>query len=69
MADTAELYSTQWKAYYKKGFGQPTVVYGRTEREALNNALAQYRKNCTMVSTLPLETVVDHVEYINGPIA
>lgn len=65
MDNPAELYANQWRAYYKKGFGAPTVVYGRTEQEALNNALAQYRKDCTMVSMNSLETVVDHVEHIS----
>ena len=62
--NTKRLYKTQWRAYYKTGLGSPKIVYGESEAEALNNALAEYRKNKTLVDPWPLDKVVDHVDYI-----
>lgn len=62
--NAAAVYKTQWKAYYKRGFGSPTVVYGETVEEAMNNALAYYRKNTWQVDMRPAEKIVDHVEFI-----
>jgi len=62
--NTKKLYKTQWRAYYKTGLGSPKIVYGESETEALSNALAEYRKNKTMVDLWPLNMVVDYVECI-----
>ena len=58
------IYKHQWRAFYKPGLGSPTFVYGESEGEAMKNALAEYRKGCTMVDMKPIEQVVDHVEFI-----
>lgn len=58
------LYKTQWRAHYKPGLGSPKIVYGESETEALNNALAEYRRNKTLVDLWPLDKVVDRVDYI-----
>ena len=62
--DLATLYKTQWKAYFKSGLCNPTVVYGESEEDAKKNALAHYRKNQTAVDFFPIDKVVDHVEFI-----
>lgn len=64
-ADTSKLYKTQWMAYFKPGLGSPTIVYSETEREALANALAHYRKGMALVDKWPLEKVVDRVECLD----
>lgn len=58
------MYNNQWRAYFKRGLGAPAIVYGINEHEAKINALAYYRKNCTPVSLLPIDKVVDRVEFI-----
>ena len=60
----SRLYETKWTAYYKNGVMGPTVVYGEDVEEAMKNALAEYRKNCTMVDFWPIERVVDRVELV-----
>lgn len=62
--DNTRTYKTQWKAYYKPGLMSPRIVYGESEAEARINALAEYRKNKTMVDIWPIEKVVDHVDWI-----
>ena len=58
------LYKTQWRAYFKRGLGSPTIVYGESEDIAKRNALAYYRKNCALMSDWPIEKVVDRVDII-----
>ena len=60
----AKLYSTRWRAYFKRGLGQPTIVYGENEEIALRNALAYIRKINDSLALWPRERVVDHVECI-----
>ena len=60
--DLMTLYKTQWRAYFKRGLGEPTIVYGEDERTAKANALAYYRKNKTLVDYTPMGKIVDHVE-------
>ena len=62
--DLMTLYKTQWRAYFKRGLGEPTIVYGEDERTAKANALAYYRKNKTLVDCTPMDKIVDHVELI-----
>ena len=62
--DLMTLYKTQWLAYFKRGLGEPTIVYGEDERTAKANALAYYRKNKTLVDYTPMDKIVDHVELI-----
>lgn len=62
--DPAHLYKTQWRAYYKRGLGGPTIVYGETQEDALKAALAEYRRNSGLLENWPLNRIVDHVEYI-----
>lgn len=62
--DLMTLYKTQWRAYFKHGLGEPTIVYGEDERTAKANALAYYRKNKTLVDYTPMDKIVDHVELI-----
>lgn len=62
--DLTKIYKTQWRAYYKTGLGGPTIVYGESEREAMANALAEYRKSRTLVGMWPMEKVVERVELI-----
>lgn len=62
--DPASLYKTQWKAYFKRGLGSPTIVYGESMEEAMKNALAYYRKNSALLSEWPMDKVVEKVEYI-----
>jgi len=62
--DPASLYKSQWKAYYKHGLMNPTIVYGETEREAKQRALAEYRRNSTMMDDFPINMVVACVEYL-----
>ena len=59
-----KIYKTQWRAYFKHGLGEPTIVYGEDERTAKANALAYYRKNKTLVDYAPMEKIVDRVEFI-----
>ncbi len=63
-AKVQELYQTQWRAYFKRGYGQPTIVYGKTQEEAMANALAYFRKNDGMLDFRPAGTVIDYVELI-----
>lgn len=56
------IYETRWRAYYKNGLHNVSIVYGRDMAEAMKNALAEYRKSTTMVSFLPLDKVVERVE-------
>jgi len=67
--DAPSVYKTAWKAYYKNGLANSTVVYGETIEEAISNALAEYRKSATMVDFKTANQVVDHVELIAQPIA
>ena len=62
--DSSRLYKTQWRAYFKRGLGSPTIVYGESEDIAKRNALAYYRKNCALMSDWPIEKVVDRVDII-----
>lgn len=62
--DLMTLYKTQWRAYFKHGLGEPVIVYGEDERTAKANALAYYRKNKTLVDELPMNKIVDRVEFI-----
>ena len=62
--DLMALYKTQWRAYFKRGLGEPTIVYGEDEMTAKANALAYYRKNKTLVDCTPMDKIVDHVELI-----
>ena len=62
--DIKENFKHQWKAYFKRG-GGTTIVYGNNETEAKYAALAAYRKTRTMVDLLPLEAVVESVDYIS----
>ena len=62
--DLGQIYKTQWLAHFKRGFGSPTIVYGESEAEARNNALAYYRKNKTLVDFFPIDSIVDYVTYI-----
>ena len=62
--NAASVYKTAWKAYCKNGLANSTVVYGETIEEAMNNALAEYRKSATMVDFKTVNQVVDHVELI-----
>lgn len=62
--DLMTLYKTQWRAYFKHGLGEPVIVYGEDERTAKANALAYYRKNKTLVDELPIDKIVDRVEFI-----
>lgn len=62
--DLMTLYKTQWRAYFKHGLGEPVIVYGEDERTAKANALAYYRKNKTLVDELPMDKIVDRVEFI-----
>ena len=57
-----KLYKTQWRAYFKPGLGQPTIVYGENEETALRNALAYIRKVNDSLAFWPRARVVDHVE-------
>lgn len=63
--NAASVYKTAWKAYYKNGLANSTVVYGETIEEAMNNALAEYRKNATMIDFKTVDQVVDRVELIS----
>ncbi len=63
-SNTADIYKTSWKAYFKSGLGSPAIVYGNTIEEAQKNALAYYRKNCTLLSKMPISKIVDHVELV-----
>jgi len=62
--DLTKIYNTQWRAYYKTGLGKPKIVYGESEHEAKANALAEYRKNRTLLDTWPMDRVVEKVELI-----
>lgn len=62
--DMTCTFKTQWRAYYKNNLSSPKIVYGESEAEAKNNALAEYRKNKTMVDLWPVDKVVDYVEYV-----
>ena len=62
MNDTRKIYATQWRAYYKNGLMNTSIVYGESEDEAKKNALALYRKNQTAVDFFPIEKVVERVE-------
>lgn len=64
IAKVQKLYQTQWRAYFKRGLGQPAVVYGETEEEALRNALVYFRKDNSNLEMWPGERIVDHVEFI-----
>ena len=59
-----KMYSMPGRAYFKPGLGAPVTVCGIGEHEAKANALAHYRKGCTLVSLMPMSRVVDHVEFI-----
>ena len=63
-ANLTKMYKTQWRAYFKYGLGEPVIVYGEDERTAKANALAYYRKNKTLVDELPMDKIVDRVEFI-----
>ena len=62
--DTTKTYKTQWKAYFKPGLGSPTIVYGESEAEAKNNALAYYRYHQAAIDKWPIDRVVHKVEFI-----
>ena len=62
--DWSRLYKTRWMAYFKRGLGSPTIVYGESEDEAKRSALAHYRKNYALMSDWPIEKVVDRVDII-----
>jgi len=62
--DITKNYKTQWKAYFKPGFGSPTIVYGESEHEARCNALAFFRKNQGLVDFRKLDEIVSHVDWI-----
>ena len=63
--NASSVYKTAWKAYYKNGLANSTIVYGETIEEAMNNALAEYRKGATMVDFKTVNQVVDRVELIS----
>lgn len=62
--DISIIYKTQWRAYFKKGLGNPEIVYGESENEAKRNALAFFRKNNDSLWNWPIDSIVDHVELI-----
>ena len=62
--DITAVYKTQWRAYFKRGLGEPTIVYGEDERVAKANALAYYRKNKILLDETPMDKIVDHVEFV-----
>lgn len=61
--DIKNQFKHQWKAYFKRGGGM-AIVYGSNEAEAKHAALAAYRKTRTMVDLLPLDEVVESVDYL-----
>lgn len=60
----AEMYKTQWRAYFKRGLGSPTIVYGRTLEEARGNAFAYFRKNNGNLEHWPIDRIVEKVELV-----
>lgn len=64
MENTSKIYATQWRAFYKHGLLNTSIVHGETEDEAKRDALALFRKNMTEVSFFPVGMVVDRVERI-----
>lgn len=57
-------YKTQWLATFKNNLHKQTIVYGESEKEAMNNALAFHRKNYGMVDTRGMNDIVASVKYI-----
>lgn len=62
--NAGDIYKHQWRAFYKNGVNNTCIVYGETEADAMKNALAEYRRNLTGMSNMPLDKVVDRVEFI-----
>lgn len=62
--EVKKIYATQWRAFYKHGLGNPTIVYGENEIEATKAALAEFRRTSDCVPNWPIEKVVDRVELI-----
>lgn len=61
----ADLYKHQWRAFYKNGLHNTSIVYGETEADAIKNALAEYKRNATGMSMMDISKVVDRVEFIS----
>lgn len=58
----------QYKVSYCQGLGVPAVFEADSPQEARKMALAEYRRNCTMVDEKPIEMVVaENVEDL-GPV-
>ena len=62
--DPTTLYRHRWMAYFKNHLCSPTIVHGESEAAARNEALAHYRKQCTLIDMWPMDAVVARVEYI-----
>lgn len=60
-----DLFKHRWRAYYKNGLHNQSIVYGRDAAEAEKTALAEYRKSTTMMSMWPASKVVDHLELLD----
>jgi len=60
-----KMFGTRWRAYYKHGLMNQTVVYGESEEEAKKNALAEYRKNSMLLDNWTADMVVDKVVKID----
>ncbi len=60
-----QTYSHRWKAFYKNGVCNTSIIYGKDMDEAMKNALAEYRRHNTMVDFWPIERIVDHVELVD----
>ena len=61
--DVTKVYSSPWKVVFKRGEGE-AVIYGNSEIEARNAALAAYRKRKTMVDFLSADDIIETIEYI-----
>ena len=51
----------KWRAYYKNGVCNQTIVEAPDETEAKKEALAFFRKNHEAVDPWPIEKIVDQV--------
>jgi len=47
-----------YRVHYRKGLGDPKTFEASSPLEARKLALAEYRRNCTMVDMKPLDAVV-----------
>lgn len=61
-----KIFAHRWHAFYKNGImNSPTIVYGDTEMDAMNAALAEYRRNVTGMSFATMDKVVSYVKPID----